>query len=154
MKVEQQAYSHVGDRDHSAELWLSYQAGFSQQTLQEHLQRPSWSLQFRSSTRSSLAFNENIVTVVHLYLTVSSRTTAENRLHHLQGFCLVHFIKLFTVAARFLLINASCKSSSGCRTWNKSINSGFSGEFRVPWWSQSSSKGFSTRIIIHSSCEE
>lgn len=40
VRVEQEAYSHVSDRHNGAELRLGYQAGFSQQTLQEHFQRP------------------------------------------------------------------------------------------------------------------
>lgn len=41
VKVEQQAYLHMSDGYDGAELRLSYQTGFGQQTLQEHFQRSS-----------------------------------------------------------------------------------------------------------------
>lgn len=151
VKAEQQAHSHMGDRDDGAELWLSYQAGFGQQTLQEHFQRPSWSLQFRTShhtlthlyTLTSGLQWKYIVTVVHLYI-----WQFPPELQQLFWYILLNYLLL-------LLINASCKSSSvlnseSCRTWNKSISSGLSGEFGVPWWSQCSF----TRTIIYSNCEE
>lgn len=47
--VEKQEYSHMSDRQNGTELWLGYQAGFGQETLQEHFQGSSWSTQFRTS---------------------------------------------------------------------------------------------------------
>ncbi len=160
-------YLHMSDRHNGAQLRLSYQTSFGQQTFQEHFQCPSWSLLFRTSRfrfNTSGHSHPQHWPLIKIFCS-HCRVSVWQQIVSPAGVFLVHFYLIINCCSTYLLINASFKSSSvlnrigvGFHYFTDLQNLEeihlFSGAFCVPWRSHCSFKGFFSLLMIHSNCEE